>query len=101
MKKFNNILIVGKRWFQRSYGNTYFTARIYIDGELVHTLPKEYGYDDYYVQAATDWLAENGYTDNPKSGACGLRTPLWQYAQDHGIKLEYYAIDVQRERDLD
>jgi len=42
----NSIVIVGRKWFQRSAGNTYNTADIIVDGELVHTLKRGYGYED-------------------------------------------------------
>jgi hypothetical protein len=38
--------IEGRRWFQRTAGNTYHTVRIFIDGECVHTSDRTYGYGD-------------------------------------------------------
>lgn len=95
----NNITILGRRWFQRTYGNTYFTAKIYIDGELVHEIPKSYGYGDYYVQAAGEWLHDNGYT-NQKAQVNGGYEPLWSYCSQNGIAFTYQATDVARKKDL-
>ena len=35
MKKINTMKIEGKRWFQRSYGNTYHTVKIYVNDEVL------------------------------------------------------------------
>lgn len=56
------IVIRGRRWFQKSYGNTYFSASIEVDGKIVHTIEYAIGYGDYYLQAAWEWLSENGCT---------------------------------------
>jgi hypothetical protein len=36
--------IEGRRWFQKTWGNTYNTVRIFKDGELIADLPMKYGY---------------------------------------------------------
>lgn len=33
MKNIKTLEVIGKRWFQRSYGNTYHTATIIVNGE--------------------------------------------------------------------
>jgi hypothetical protein len=55
-----SVTITGRRWFQRTYGNTYNTARILADGFAVD-LPKEYGYGDYWAQRCRKWLKDAGY----------------------------------------
>jgi|7_EtaG_2_1085326.scaffolds.fasta_scaffold48151_2 hypothetical protein len=90
------IEIWGKRWFQRSYGNTYHTVRIYLNDKLVYESPQTYGYGDHYLQTAKEWLVENGYyppaSDRP--------LPIWSYFSDKGTDFTYHATDVKRERDL-
>lgn len=93
--KFRTLEIIGRRWFQRTYGNTYHTAEIIIDGDLVHKTPKAYGYGDQYVQSAAEWLVRKGYLSPLWAGK-----PLWQIRDDLGIKYRAQAIDVSRERDL-
>lgn len=95
----DEILIRGRRWFQKSYGNTYFTATIYINNKLVANLPEQYGYGEYYMQAAGEWLKRNGYTAQREYPTGGLE-PLWHYCRDNGITLYYDAVDVKREKDL-
>jgi len=95
----DNIHIEGRRWFQRTYGNTYNSVRIYKNGEQVAHLPESYGYDEYYLQRAQDWLADNGFPELKETYKNGFRRyggTVW--LRDHGIS--YSAIDVSRERDL-
>jgi hypothetical protein len=55
-----SVTITGRRWFQRTYGNTYNTARILCDG-FAFDLPKGYGYGDYWAQRCREWLKGVGY----------------------------------------
>lgn len=82
--------IEGRRWFQRTYGNTYNTVRIFKDGQQVAFLPQEYGYGDHFLQRAVDWLRRNGYP-SAEYGTQYLREVLCG---------TYSVIDVQRQKDL-
>jgi hypothetical protein len=93
--KFKTLEILGRRWFQRSYGNTYHTTEIIVDGERVHKTGQEYGYGDQYVQSAVAWLVANDYLSPLWAGK-----PLWQLRDEYGIQYRAEAIDVPRERDL-
>ena len=93
--KFKTLEILGRRWFQRTYGNTYHTAEIFIDGKLVHKTPKAYGYGDGYVQSAQEWLVKKGYLSPIWAGK-----PLWKIRDEYGIEIRVAAEDVERQRDL-
>lgn len=82
--------IAGRRWFQKSYGNTYHTVTIYKDGEQVAYLGPTYGYDDHYLQTAVDWLRKKGHPE-AEYGTLWLRETLGA---------SYNVADVRRERDL-
>lgn len=56
-----NIHIDGRRWFQKTYGNTYHSVRIFKDGQLIAHVPYEYGYGEQFLQTALDWLRANGH----------------------------------------
>lgn len=91
--------IEGRRWFQRTYGNTYRKARIFKDDELIASLPMEYGYGDYYLQRAHEWLGCNGYpelAERHDNGAFKVNTTIW--LREHGCT--YSVSDVARQRDL-
>jgi hypothetical protein len=99
------IHIAGRRWFQRTYGNTYCSAVVTItfqDGSSEQiNIPKQYGYGDFYLQAATDALERAGYMPDRKHAANGSAEPAWRYFRDdRKIPFHYSAIDVSRERDL-
>lgn len=87
-----NLHIEGRRWFQKSAGNTYHTARIFIDGKLTHITPKAYGYGDGYLQSAIDLLKhEKRIPEDAEYGTYYLRETLGG---------TYSVIDVAREKDL-
>lgn len=84
--------IEGRRWFERTNGNTYHSVRIYQgSAELVY-IPFTYGYGDCFLQTAIDWLKDNGHiaSDAPY-GTRYLRETLGA---------SYSVIDVSRKGDL-
>jgi len=92
-----SITIVGRRWFQKYYGNTYNSVRIDVQtpsGCWSRYLPPTYGYGDYYVQRATEWLREHF----PPIRNCSNHLSI--FARENDWHLTYYAQDVDRERDL-
>lgn len=95
----------GRRWFQKSAGNTYCSASASVyfsDGtsESV-TVPRQYGYGDFYLQAATDALERAGFLPGrehyPRTGGA---EPLHVWCTRNGARYESHASDVARERDL-
>lgn len=63
-RKTQTIDIEVKRWFDRTYGNTYFSAQITLDYGLpsvrTYTLPYQYGYGNHAEYVARDLLIEKG-----------------------------------------
>ena len=82
--------ISARRWFNRTYGNTYHSVRIYQDGKQIACLPYQYGYGEQWLQTAIDWLRANGYPD-AEYGTLYLREVLGG---------TYDVCDVQRKKDL-
>lgn len=100
MKKQQSIHIEGRRWFQKTYGNTYNTVYIYRNGELAARLPMEYGYGDYYLQRAFDWLGKNGMPElleKHKNGAPKNYGTIYLRETMHGTNS---CVDVARQKDL-
>lgn len=102
--------ISGKRWFQKTYGNTYHSVKIAAlctmqDIDIKETwvtlgaVPFEYGYGDQYTQTGVDWLIANGYLDKTPEHANGNPSHYgWPFRQDNCIDTS--VTDVTRKRDL-
>lgn len=60
LKKINVLEIYGKRWFQKSFGNTYHSVTIYVNDEVLRC-DFCYGYGSQYLQTAADLLINAGY----------------------------------------
>lgn len=63
MKKIKSLQIIGRRWFQKTYGNTYHAVKVYVNDEI---LIKNYcyGYGSQYLQTAIELLQKAGYNIN-------------------------------------
>jgi len=97
-KKPKSIFVQGRRWMD-TYGTTYHTADIIVDGYEVYTTPIASGYDAHYVKTAGDWLIEQGYLKKGKPRGMS-KTPAWVLARAQGIDFDYEADDVRRKKDL-
>lgn len=95
-----SLTIIGRRWFRRSAGNTYNTAEIIVDGELVHKTPRQYGYGDHYLDLAAEWLEANGYLPQRQHYTNGGADPLWAYCRERRIAFTASCVDVPRQKDL-
>ena len=98
--------LYGKRWFQKTYGNTYFSAIAYLDGNQIACIDFEYGYGDHWydmILAEVSKVAESlGLPDNQIKGDSRPLQP-WQYVkrlETHGIDVFNSCSDVQRKKDL-
>jgi hypothetical protein len=83
-RKIKSITVLGRLWFDKINGNTYNTAVIMINGETVGKTDFQYGYGDFYVQAATEWLVKNKYIKLTEE-----HQALWRYCEDNNIHFEY------------
>lgn len=54
----NFILIEGKEYFDKLNGNSYFSSKVYFNGELAFSLPYQYGYWDSFEFEALKKLKE-------------------------------------------
>lgn len=100
LKASHSITVIGRRWFQRTYGNTYHTAEILIDGVSVHKTPRAYGYGSSYEDSAAQWLDAQGII-TLKRYTNGSTEPLWQAIRERmGLAWSSIALDVSREKDL-
>jgi hypothetical protein len=79
-----SLFIEGREWFDKTYGNSYFSARIWVDGAQVAILTFQYGYGDQYLYEAQKKLLELGYLpqENKNNG-------LWSIAKELGF--DFYS----------
>lgn len=94
-KKTRIITIIGKRWFDKLNGNTYFSAVGIVNGDVVVTIQFEYGYESHYIDCIRRELERGGYLPNIIE-----YHSLSRHCHENGIKLNCFAIDVARRKDL-
>lgn len=90
MMKITTLRITAKRWYQRSYGNTYHVVKVIVNGDTVLKSGVTYGYENYYLTTAANLLRDNGYDipdDNIKAYSLMAKYP-------------HTAEDVKRQKDL-
>lgn len=79
-----SLFVEGREWFDKVNGNSYFSARLWVDGGQVAILTFQYGYGDQYLYEAQKKLLELGYLpqENKNQG-------LWSIAQEMGF--DFYS----------
>jgi hypothetical protein len=56
-----SMFIECREWFDKTGGNSYFSARIWVNGKWEITLPFQYGYEDHFKSVAVRALVEKGF----------------------------------------
>ncbi len=100
VKHGDNITIIGRRWFDRINGNTYFSAVGLINGNEVVSIPYEYGYGNHYEERIFDELVKAGYCPDREIYTNGSKEVFWRYCQDRGIIKYVTHSDINRKKDL-
>lgn len=86
------IHIIGSRWFQKGYGNTYHMVRIFLDGKILTHSGMGYGANEQYLRTAWEWLRKNHHVqDGGYPGTAAMREIY---------NMTWEVQDVSRERDL-
>ncbi len=97
----SSITIIGRRWFERVNGNTYYSAEIIVNGNHVHKIDFSYGYGNQFEWDAAAWLEKAGYLPGRKHhGNGGGGESLWRYCDERKIAFVTSASDVSRKKDL-
>jgi len=86
-----SITVLGRRWFEKTNGNTYHSCIVYIDGKQIAFEPFAYGYGNAYRQTAVELLNKAGIT---------ATFPLWRWCKDNNVELVDDVVDVNRKKDL-
>ena len=64
-KKISSLFVEAREYFDKTGGNSYFSARISVDGQLVGFLPFQYGYGSQFETAAREYLELSEYDIKP------------------------------------
>lgn len=79
-----SMFIECREWFDKVNGNSYFSARIWVNGGQVAILPFQYGYGDQFIYEAQKKLLELGYLSQE-----GKSRGMWSIAKALGY--DYYT----------
>jgi hypothetical protein len=93
LKKNDTITIIGRRWFEKTNGNTYHSVSVSVNGELIERVGFAYGYDNSYTQTARAILEKYYKLPLAKYQA------IWNL-RDNGINIVDSVSDVARKKDL-
>lgn len=100
VKKGDNITIIGKRWFDKLNGNTYFSAVGLINNIVVVEINYQYGYGDQYIYETYKELQSLGYIPDAEQYKGGGCEAFWSYCERKGISKYNSVSDVKRKKDL-
>ena len=91
----NNIVhISARRWFNKTFGNTYHSVTVGLPGDVRLIAPYEYGYDRQYEQTALALLQQH-FGDIRDSDV-----RLFPYLASKGYYPVIHCEDVPRKKDL-
>ena len=79
-----SLFIEGREWFDKVNGNSYFSARIWVDGGQVAILTFQYGYGDSYAYESFKKLLDLGWIPQEVKNM-----GLWSIAKQMGF--DYYC----------
>lgn len=86
-----SVFVEARQWLDKSAGNSYFSARIHINGRVAIVLPFQYGYESAFRDEAFRALQRGGLVSDQ------LRT-LWDL-RDAGVDL-YDTIYLAKKSDV-
>jgi hypothetical protein len=102
IKKIQWCVMIGRRWFRKSAGNTYTSVSVYVNGKHLGTTI-DGGYGDYYRQMGFKVLQSAGYWSNDGALINGFdsdQSAFNQFVMDNRGKFVFEVVDVPTEKDL-
>ena len=95
MPKMKKVEFWAKEWFQKSYGNSYFAVKVYVNDKLVGESGMTYGYGTQYEDEGMKILKKAGYLRGVKASM-----PRSYFRQRKGVKYVGSISTVKTERAL-
>jgi len=96
-RKMRTLVLIGRRWFNRTFGNTYHSVEIIVDGKQIHKIDYAYGYGSQWEYNACVWLTDNKYLPGRETK---VGESLWCYCERMGIEYVITCTDVPRKKNL-
>lgn len=94
-----SLTIIGKKWTQKLYGNTYFSSEILINGELVHKIKCQYGYGKDFEWVSWAWVV-NKYNLNVTRYSNGSLESVSSWCRKNNVTYSCHESTVMRKKDL-
>lgn len=95
-----SLTILGRRWFERTNGNTYFSAKAIIDGKPVEGIGFAYGYGSQYEWEMFAKLEQDGLVSDVEHYSNGSGESPWRWCERHKVAYTTDVTDVARKKDL-
>lgn len=83
-----SIFIEGRLWLDKTWGNTYHSVSVSVDGVPVFRLGMAYGYGNQYETRALEWLKTLGYIETLDVRRSGLD---YYVTDSHGLMRELFT----------
>ena len=97
-EKIQSLVIIARRWFNRSRGSTYHSVVVIVNGKSIGKSDFTYGYSDAYMQTAHSILEKNGYfKDKPARQGYYL---MYDWMRKNPAKSVTTVTDVSTKKDL-
>ena len=81
-----SIFIEARQWHDRTYGNSYYSAQVFIDGEHVLSTGMNYGYEYQYEHDVARELIKLELLPDTCDSGYSMRA----YCRDNGI--DFYSV---------
>ena len=86
--------ITARRWFQKTYGNTYHSVTVRIDNKEIGRNPFTYGYERQFEQTALDMINDHLGTEYT------INELFHSMYRAEGLTVNSKVSDVTRKKDL-
>lgn len=98
LKDIREIEIIGNRWFDKVYGNTYHSVQVIINNQDIFYEGFTYGYGNYYEVTASKVILN--ILNIRAKNILNKEAYLLKALKDRKIKVNSSHIDVKRKKDL-
>ena len=89
-----SIFADARLWHDKTYGNTYFSVKVFVDGDHLFTLPMDYGYGSQWKHVTLLELQERGIIPVDVNGglerACRESDITLYTSESYGLKRDMW-----------